>query len=152
MLLMHGRKLIFFFLVIPLISSFFELITLKKLNSEILNSDDIDVFFEQAGDGVDIFIEPKKDTSFYFLKSGMRKTNAGDSEEAIIDFDKAIQMDPANASAYYNRGLAKKRLQDLNGAVNDYNQAIFFNPLFWEAYINRGNANELGDYQVHWKI
>ena len=36
MLLMHGRKLIFFFLVIPLISSFFEVITLKKLNSEIL--------------------------------------------------------------------------------------------------------------------
>ena len=67
--------------------------------------------------------------------------------EAISDYNKAIQLKPDYADAYYNRGTTKHYLQDYTGAIADYNKAIQLNPDDFGTYNNRGLAkNELQDY------
>ena len=43
---------------------------------------------------------------------------------AIADYDRAIELNPNMAEAYYNRGNAKKNLSRLNEARTDYQQAL----------------------------
>ena len=53
-------------------------------------------------------------------------------------FDKAIELDPKDANAYYNRGLAKSELKQYKEAIADYDKAIELNPKDAAAYYNRG--------------
>lgn len=62
------------------------------------------------------------------------------NEEAIKLYDKAIQLNPTVAQAYFNRGACKGNIFDFEGAIQDYDQAIELNPEYMEAYGNRGNA------------
>ena len=83
-----------------------------------------------------------------------KKYRSKDYKEAIADFDKAIQLNPDVAVAYYNRGTAKFRLaesEDAHGnsqkarelyqeAINDYTQTLEKSPWNVSAYRNRGFA------------
>jgi len=66
--------------------------------------------------------------------------NIGRFDQAITDFDKAIQIQPAYEAYYNRRGNAylAKGLSDQ--AVLDYNQAIQIEPDYSEALFGRGNA------------
>ena len=119
------RKLIYPFIFLFLAISWFEISFSKKLNSETLDSEDINTFIQKAEEGVDIFIEPKQGTALFYLNQGINKTNYGDHKGAIIDFNDSIRLNPSDPSAYYNRGLAKKRLKNISGAIQDYDQAIY---------------------------
>lgn len=85
-------------------------------------------------------------TAEEYFNSGSAKYLRGDYTGAIMDFSKAIQINPNLAQAYYNRGLAKMKLNDLQGAIEDYTKAIQINPNFAGAYVGRGLAKyALGD-------
>jgi tetratricopeptide (TPR) repeat protein len=74
----------------------------------------------------------------YFV-SANQKYNTGDYREALINYDRAIALNPNYASAYYNRGLLKQdQLNDPQGALADYNKAIALKSDLIEAYSNRG--------------
>jgi tetratricopeptide (TPR) repeat protein len=62
--------------------------------------------------------------------------NAG----AIVDYNKAIELNPDNSLAYNNRGAAKSNLGDKQGAIVDYDKAIELNPNYADAYYDRGLA------------
>lgn len=62
------------------------------------------------------------------------------NEEAIKLYDKAIELNPTVAQAYFNRGACKGNNFDFDGAIKDYDKAIELNPEYMEAYGNRGNA------------
>ncbi len=82
--------------------------------------------------------------------SALRKYQKGDYQGALADYDRAIQFNPKNANAYYNRGLLKAtKLQDYQGALADYDRSIKLKPTNDEAYNNRGNlkVESLKDYQ-----
>ena len=49
-------------------------------------------------------------------------------KEAIGDFDKAIELNPKDAYAYYNRGNAKHDLKQYKEAIADFDKAIELNP------------------------
>ena len=69
-------------------------------------------------------------------------------KEAIADYDKAIELNPKDARAYYNRGNAKHQLKQHKEAIADYDKAIELNPKDAKAYYNRGNAkNELKQHK-----
>jgi Flp pilus assembly protein TadD len=50
---------------------------------------------------------------------GFSKSDAGDQQGAIADFDRSIQLDPNDGDTYAGRGLAKFMLKDKQGAIND---------------------------------
>jgi len=50
------------------------------------------------------------------------------SEIAIKIYDKAIELNPNFAEAYYNRGNAYSDLKQYERAIEDYNKAIELNP------------------------
>lgn len=65
--------------------------------------------------------------------------NLNRSEEAVGYFDRAIEMNPAYAMAYYNRGRALERTGGRNQQViADYTQAIRYDSSAFLAYISRG--------------
>jgi tetratricopeptide (TPR) repeat protein len=74
-----------------------------------------------------------------FLLSGRDKSQAGNYQGALNDYNQAIQLDPKYASAYNSRGFLKEnQLGDIAGALADYNQAIQVDPKFEVALNNRG--------------
>ena len=58
----------------------------------------------------------------------------------LYSYDRAIQLKPDHARAYYNRGNAKGRLGRLEDAIADYDKAIQLKPDHVKAYYNRGNT------------
>ena len=59
-------------------------------------------------------------------------------EQAVIEFNKAIELDPEYAIAYNNRGNAYWNESNFNRALADYDKAIELDPEYAEAYGNRG--------------
>lgn len=59
-------------------------------------------------------------------------------EEALLDFDKAIELLPQYAMAYYNRGNLYQKQKKYDLALEDFNYAIRYERDFDKAYNNRG--------------
>jgi tetratricopeptide (TPR) repeat protein len=62
----------------------------------------------------------------------------GQTDEALANFDKAIEKDPKNPSLYYNRGLIFDQLGKQEEAAVDYNKALEVDPTFFDAAYNLG--------------
>lgn len=61
-------------------------------------------------------------------------------DEAILEYNKAILINPEYAEAYSNRGMTYFAKGLFNQALEDYNMAIKLNPNLAQAYNNRGNV------------
>ncbi len=61
-------------------------------------------------------------------------------DEAIVEFDEAVRLDPKYAQAYIDRGLAYSRKGDPDRAIADYNEALRLDPKLALAYAGRGHA------------
>ncbi len=89
-----------------------------------------------------------------YASQGISKIRTNRYEEAIANFDKAIELNLEKADAYYNRGLAKFRLGDLESTqgnteearrlyetgIEDSTQAIKLIPEDVFAYHNRAGG------------
>lgn len=60
--------------------------------------------------------------------------------QAIEDYNKVIEINPADANVYYNRGIAYAALGNYGQAIEDNNKFIEINPADALAYNNRANA------------
>ncbi len=72
------------------------------------------------------------------FKAGKQLVAEHHPEQAVAQFDKAIEIDPRYADAYNARGLIRQQSNDLNGALQDFNKVIELSPKGAEAYSNRG--------------
>ena len=82
----------------------------------------------------------------------------GDHDRAIADFTKAIEINPHDAEAYYNRGIANQVKGDRDLAIADYTRALEIKPRHARAHYNRaavyqangeklvGSSNPGGDF------
>ena len=71
----------------------------------------------------------------------------GDYYKAIVDYDKAIELDPKNAITYRSRGYAYYRIGIYDKAIADYDKAIELDPEDAATYHNRGDIyREKGEY------
>lgn len=61
-------------------------------------------------------------------------------DEAISDYNKALELDPKHVYAYNNRGLAYQAQGKYDKAMSDYNKALELDPKHVRTYNNRGNA------------
>ena len=72
----------------------------------------------------------------------------GDTDRALLAYDKAIQLKPDYAEAYAYRGTLMSDLGKYESAIEDYKKAIHLNLNYAKAYVDRGNAKlEQGDYE-----
>ncbi len=53
-----------------------------------------------------------------------------DYDKALADYNKAIELDPKFATAYYNRGFVDADKKDYDKALADYNKAIELDPKY----------------------
>lgn len=71
---------------------------------------------------------------------GMEKTQVGDYQGAIADFDRVIAINPQYVEAYCHRGMAHWDLGNYAKAIADFNLAIKIFPHHADAYNRRGVA------------
>jgi clan AA aspartic protease (TIGR02281 family) len=86
----------------------------------------------------------------YFLEKGHTLYEKGESlpfgegkeiiKEAILNYTKAIEINPTFYFAYSMRGYAKNALQDWQGTINDFDKALNLDSSHANIYFSRGNA------------
>lgn len=83
-----------------------------------------------------------------YFEIGMQHALNGKPAKAVKWLNKAIEIDPKNADAYYNRALAFQRLGDNEtAAIADYSMAIRLRPTDVEAYMNRAVSHmRIGEF------
>lgn len=71
-----------------------------------------------------------KDAKFY-TNSGIEKTNHGDFEGAIRDFEKAEELLPDWALTHFSKAIAYHHLKQLEKAFESYTRAIELDGKWW---------------------
>jgi len=84
----------------------------------------------------------------YFFNRAQDKFELADYKEAILDYNKALELSPTEICLVYSmRGNAKRNLSDFDGAISDQNKALDVDPLYVDGYFNRGIAKfQKGDF------
>ena len=75
-----------------------------------------------------------------YFRWGYTKSELGQYESAIADYDMAIQLRPDYAIAYNDRGVVKGKLGEYKAAIEDYDEAIRLKTDYAMAYYNRGSV------------
>ena len=84
-----------------------------------------------------------------FYERGLQKIEEGDESGALLDFDRAIALDPDDANAYYKRANVHFDMGNYEMALADYSKSIELNPNYSDAYFNRGLAYaDMGNLQA----
>ena len=76
-----------------------------------------------------------RDAKFYNNR-GAAYGEKGQYDQAISDFNRAIEINPRYTMAYNNRGIVYRLKGRYDQAISDFNKAIGINPLDPEAYNN----------------
>jgi tetratricopeptide (TPR) repeat protein len=80
------------------------------------------------------------------MRQGFENYRNRNFEEAIAQYDRALQLDPNLARAYAARGGAHFALENYEEAIADHTQAVAIEPNLAASYGGRGLARlELGD-------
>jgi tetratricopeptide (TPR) repeat protein len=75
-----------------------------------------------------------------FILSGFDLVSKADLPGSVVEFSKAIELNPKSATARFWRGTCKLLIGNSVGAIADLSAAISLNPKKVEAYIYRGSA------------
>ena len=90
---------------------------------------------------------PNSQDHVFYNNRGIDYGEKGESDLAIKDFTKAIELKPDYALAYNNRGAVYRDKGEHDQAIKDCNEAIRLKPDYAEPYSNRGAAyRNKGDY------
>ncbi|MBK7668612.1 MAG: tetratricopeptide repeat protein [Sphingobacteriaceae bacterium] len=88
-------------------------------------------------------------TAKKYFSAAEKFEQANNIKEAIVNYSKAIEMDPALEKAYTNRALLYEKENMKAEAVEDYKKLIGFSPKEKELYYNAGrlsfNLNKFAD-------
>jgi tetratricopeptide (TPR) repeat protein len=82
-------------------------------------------------------IQVEKSALVYWNR-GIAFGNAGQFDQAIKDYDSAIEQDASYYKAYLNRGSAYEKTGRFEKAMSDFDSAIKIYPRLAEAYNNKG--------------
>ena len=83
----------------------------------------------------------------YFFNKAQDKYELANYQEAILNYNKALELSPIEICLVYSmRGNAKRNLGDFEGAISDQNKALDFDPLYTDGYFHRSSAKfKMGD-------
>ena len=107
------------------------------------NFDDVITYYSE------VISSQRTDLSLESLYSsrGMAYEERGEYNLAIVDYTKAVELDPENAERYISRGIAYRLKSDFDSAIEDFNEAINLNSNDFRAYNHRGIVYRMkGEY------
>lgn len=84
-------------------------------------------------------IEKEKPAEYYIWR-GNAWYNQKNDDKAIADYNKAIEIDPQYALAFYNRGFAQGNIKEYNNAIEDYRKALAIDPNIIGAHVAMSSA------------
>lgn len=88
-------------------------------------------------------IERQPDSYYGYYTRGIGRGLLNDTQGAIDDYTKAIEVDPEHDDLWYNRGVELEKINQKDAAFTDYTRAIKINPRHAKAFYNRGNLKFL---------
>ena len=83
-------------------------------------------------------------------EQGSNAHKAGNYDQAIADYDAAINLKPGYPLALSNRGAAYSSMGQPDRAIADYDAAIRLDPGDAGTFVNRGGA--YGDKGLEWTL
>lgn len=104
---------------------------------------------EQRGIVADLFIDkyknPDKEESEKYLKAAIDAESLSEYDNALVLYNKSIDLNPDNQFSYYRRGLLKLTRLDLNidvaySAIKDFSRTLRLDSTYFIAYFHRGLA------------
>src|SRR5258708_8253248 len=85
--------------------------------------------------------EPKlKNNKDFALIEGYVHTHSGQLQEALADFNRALERDPKMATGYVSRGYVYNDLKSPEKSVKDFEQALALQPDYGEAHLGLAYA------------
>lgn len=121
--------------------------SIRKKNSIIKTSAIVSAPVQMKPNPVVAASPAPPDFNFY-LKRAQANSEKGDSDAALVDYGKAIEMKPDFAEAFLDRGFAHLNKKAIESAISDFSKAIELNPRSAAAFAARGDAFEKkGDVQ-----
>lgn len=84
-------------------------------------------------------MEIKTETREYF-EQGYEKQVNGQYKEAIVDYNKTLELDREFERAYVQRAFCRCKLKDYKNALADYKTAMSLNPNDARTYLNAGST------------
>src|SRR4030095_995727 len=81
-------------------------------------------------------VSPAQGNGSEYFDRALTEPRASKFEEALSDFNKAIELDPKNAQAYINRGIVQSGLGSAPGAEADFTRASDLDPRSSDAFYN----------------
>src|SRR5262249_59778478 len=94
-------------------------------------------------------VGPSQSSAYEHLKRGEALAGAHQYDEAIAEYEQAIQLKADYAEAYNDRGFAyylRGSKGSTERAIADYTRAIALRPAYPKAFNNRGVAYMAGGY------
>lgn len=120
-------------------------LSLLQVNKDLVVGSTAVVF----GAGLMISLKDKNDINLkarnyeYYFNRAQDKFELADYEEAILDYNKALELSPTEICLVYSmRGNAKRNSGDFDGAIQDYSQVLKINPKDSDAFFNRANVKK----------
>ncbi len=86
--------------------------------------------------------------AYAYHVQGKFKYDAGHYQEAIADFDKAVQLNPETLYTYHKRGEAKAALGEHEAAIADFDKAIQLDPEFADSYARKRAVKALKEKEA----
>lgn len=74
------------------------------------------------------------------LKRGLEYGRSGDSDKALAEFNKAIELDPTLTEAYYDRAFIYYKQGRIKESTADFNKVLSLDPASADAYYGRALA------------
>ena len=71
---------------------------------------------------------------------GLKQVSAGELEQAIASWEKALNINPNLSEAWHNRGSALGRLGNYEAAIESFQNALSINPDNYQAWNDRAHA------------
>src|SRR4051794_24599898 len=72
------------------------------------------------------------------VRAGLSAQQAGNTDDALLDYRAAIRINPRNVFAHYNTGVINQRMGNAAGAESEYKETVAIDPRWSSALYNMG--------------